>query len=66
MDEKNKVINNYAGSLATLVSNLGAALSGLGTETETNTGILKTAGILITAINSQLVILQNELDNYGG
>lgn len=66
MNEKNIVINNYVGSLVTLVSNLGAALSGLGTETETNTGIIKTADILMTAINSQLVILQTELDNYGG
>ena len=66
MNEKNTVINNYVGSLVTLISNLGAALSGLGTETETNTGIIKTADILMTAINSQLVILQTELDNYGG
>ena len=66
MNEKNTVINNYVGSLVTLISNLGAAVSGLGTETETNTGIIKTADILMTAINSQLVILQTELDNYGG
>lgn len=66
MNEKNTVINNYVGSLVTLISNLGASVSGLGTETETNTGIIKTADILMTAINSQLVILQTELDNYGG
>lgn len=66
MNEKNIVINNYVNSLVTLISNLGAAVSGLGTETETNTGIIKTADILMTAINSQLVILQTELDNYGG
>lgn len=66
MNEKNIVINNYVGSLLTLISNLGVALSGLGTETETNTGIIKTADILMTAINSQLIILQSELDNYGG
>ena len=66
MNDKNIVINNYAGSLVTLVSNLSASLSGLNDDKTTNDGIIKTAYILITAINSQLVILQNELDNYGG
>ena len=66
MNDKNIVINNYAGSLVTLVSNLSASLSGLNDDKTTNDGIIKTAYILITAINSQLVILQHELDNYGG
>ena len=66
MNDKNIVINNYAGSLLTLVSNLGSALTGLSDDKTTNTGIIKTADILITAINSQLVILQSELDTYGG
>ena len=65
MNDKNIVINNYAGSLLTLVSNLGMSLSGLNDDKTTNTGIIKTADIFITAINSQLVILQSELDNYG-
>lgn len=66
MNDKNIVINNYAGSLLTLISNLGASLSGLNDDKTTNMGIIKIADIIITAINSQLVILQNELDNYGG
>ena len=66
MKDKNIVINNYAGALVTLVSNLGSALAGLNEDKTTNDGIIKTADILITAINSQLVILQSELDKYGG
>lgn len=65
-EKKNIVINNYVRSLVTLISNLDAVLSGLGTETETNTGIIKTTDILMNAINSQLIILQSELDTYGG
>lgn len=66
MNEKNIVINNHAGSLLTFVSNLCAVLSGLGDDNTVNAGIIKTAYIDVTAINSQLVILQSELDKYEG
>lgn len=66
MKDKNIVINNYASALVTLVSNLASSLSGLNEDKTTNDGVIKTADILITAVNSQLVILQSELDKYGG
>lgn len=66
MDEKNVVINGYVGSILTMVGNLNNILSGLNDNVDINKGIIKTADIQITAINSQIFILQNELDNYFG
>lgn len=66
METKNIIINNYVSSAMSIMSNISAALAGLSDNDETNSGIIKTADILITALNSQIVVLQNELDNYGG
>lgn len=66
MGEKNVVINGYVGSLLTMVENLNNTLSMLVDNADINTGVIKTADIQITAINSQIVVLQSELDNYFG
>lgn len=66
MGEKNVVINDYVGSLLTMVGNLNNTLSKLVDNVDVNTGVIKTADIQITAINSQIVVLQSELDNYFG
>lgn len=66
MNEKNVVINNYVNSLYTMVNTLVNTLSTLGEIDEINTGVIKTADIEITAINSQIIVLQNALDTYEG
>lgn len=64
MNEKNIVISNYNSMLCSLTQNLNMCCSGLSQNESENAGIIKTANILITAINSQLTILQSELDAY--
>lgn len=66
MNEKNMIINNYTSALTAMISNLSSTLAMLGDSLDVNNAIIRTADIQITSINSQLVVLQNALDTYGG
>lgn len=61
----NEVIWNYVDALAAMVSSLNTTLTKLGDNQDVNMGSIKTADIQLTAINSQIVILQSALDSYG-
>lgn len=67
MENKNIVINNIVDSINNTVSDIRDSLFKLTVDnTEINNGIIKTVYVQITALNSQITILQNELDNYRG
>ncbi len=64
MDEKNVVINNYATALNATVNNITSACSELADNDSINRGIIKTLYVYMTSIQSQVTLLQQELDNY--
>lgn len=66
MNDKNIIVTNYAIAGVTMMNNLSATLGALGDDAEINAGIIKTAYIQVDALNAQIVILKNALDNYGG
>ena len=64
MKDKSTIVMNYMNNIVATVTNLMNALAVLGEDAAVNTGAIKSADVIITSLNSQLVILQNELDNY--
>lgn len=67
METKNIIIQNYVSAINTLVASLTSTLASLTTNDENiNGALIRTADINITAINSQIIILQSALDDYGG
>lgn len=67
MEDKNIILVNYCNALFTIVGNLTTQVNGLTTnDIDVNKGIIATCDVVTTSIRSQLVLIQNALDNYAG
>lgn len=64
MNEKNIVLQNYAGVLMSAVNALMTCVNGLGDNETINSGIIKSAYVGAEAVKSNLTIFQNALDEY--
>lgn len=64
METKNKIIQNYAGSLMNAVNAVCTETSMLAENKEENDATIKTLNVLVESIRSQTVILQQAIDEY--
>ena len=64
METKNAIILNYANALQTTAGNATMYASALGDNADENRGIIATLNVVLEAIRSQTVLLQQALDNY--
>lgn len=64
MNEQNIVLQNYAGALMSAANVLMTCVNGLSDNETINNGIIKSAYVAATTVNSNLIIFQNALDEY--
>lgn len=64
MKDKNAILNNYVVALSGIVSELANIIGNLGDNPDINDGLIKSAYVNVTALNSETVLIQNALDNY--
>ena len=64
METKNKIIQNYAGSLMDAVNSVCVSASTLAENKDENDATIKTLNVLVESVRSQTVILQQAIDNY--
>ena len=64
METKNKIIQNYAGSLMDATNAVLMSTNALADNKDENDAIIKTLNVLIESVRSQTVILQQAIDAY--
>lgn len=64
MDSKNTIILNYANALVTTASNASMYAGTLGDKEDENLATIATLNVILEAIRSQTVLLQQALDKY--
>lgn len=64
METKNLIINNHSNTLVNMVNTLTITVNTLSDNLEENQGTMKTLNVILDSLRSQIVIIQQDIDNY--
>ena len=64
METKNAIINNHSNTLVNMVNTLTITVNTLSDNLEEDQAIMKTLNVILESLRSQIVIIQQDIDNY--